>query len=110
MAKDETWGPESVPTFPTVARPDRWIFAPVTLGVLLDGITVAMCVFSLIALGANGFVLFSIPVVHFVAVSIGIREPQIDNLIKARVGMPHFPRPQAHQRARYPGSRVVFSP
>ena len=82
----QTIGRNSAPCIRPLAHPPKFLLGPVSMTVAHDMMALLGAMLLISVWDWSAFTIFSPIIGHVVLVAIGLREPQIDNLIMARYG------------------------
>ena len=103
-------GRNYAPTLRAMAKPEQFMLAPAMCAVMTDMAFLLLAMALTTQFNWPGFILFLPIITHLALVLIGLREPQIDYLLRCKLATPRPAAPSRTQRERHPGAVRVLSP
>ena len=103
-------GRNFAPTIRPLARPEQFLLAPMMCGVLTDMSTMLIALIMITKFNWPGMVLLTPLLTHCALILVGLREPQIDNLLRAKMATKCAPGPSRTQHDGRLGSGAHLRP
>ena len=103
-------GRNFAPTIRPLAKPEQFLLAPMMCGVLADMTGMLAAMLAITQLNWPGFMLLAPMMIHGLLIVVGLREPQIDNLLRTKLATKCARAPSRAQRERHPKAKRVLSP